>query len=119
MFNNFKVNKKLAFTAFGFYRGKNKTLQFDVKPMYFVNLGLRYSFLEDNRATFGFNYNDVFDTMRFGFEGTRPFPQTGEFNWESNTWNISLNYRFGGGKYRAKSRKNRDNDEKSGSGGFI
>nr|WP_321243620.1 outer membrane beta-barrel family protein [uncultured Psychroserpens sp.] len=119
MFNNFKVTKKLAFTAFGFYRGENKTLQFDVDPMYFVNLGMRYSFLEDNRATFGFNYNDVFDTMRFGFKGARPFPQTGQFNWESNTWNISLNYRFGGGKYRAKSRKNRDNDEKSGSGGFI
>ena len=119
MFNNFKVTKKLAFTAFGFYRGENKTLQFDVDPMYFVNLGMRYSFLEDNRATFGFNYNDVFDTMRFGFKGSRPFPQTGEFNWESNTWNVSLNYRFGGGKYRAKSRKNRDNDEKSGSGGFI
>nr|WP_321233574.1 outer membrane beta-barrel family protein [uncultured Psychroserpens sp.] len=119
MFNNFRVNQKLAFTAFGFYRGKNKTLQFDIEPMYFVNLGMRYSFLEGNRATFSFNYNDIFDTMRFGFDGTRPFPQTGEFNWESNTWNISLNYRFGGGKYRAKSRKRRDNDEKSGSGGFI
>ncbi|WP_460219786.1 TonB-dependent receptor [Psychroserpens sp. MEBiC05023] len=119
MFNNFRVNQKLAFTAFGFYRGKNKTLQFDIKPMYFVNLGMRYSFLEGNRATFSFNYNDIFDTMRFGFDGKRPFPQTGEFNWESNTWNISLNYRFGGGKYRAKSRKRRDNDEKSGSGGFL
>ncbi|WCO00955.1 outer membrane beta-barrel family protein [Psychroserpens ponticola] len=119
MFNNFKVNQKLAFTAFGFYRGENKTLQFNVKPMYFVNLGMRYSFLEDNRATFSFSYNDVFDTMKFGFEGERPFPQIGEFNWESNTWNISLNYRFGGGKYRAKSRKNRDNNEKSGSGGFL
>ena len=119
MFNNFKVNKKLAFTAFGFYRGKNKTLQFDIEPMYFVNLGMRYSFLQDNRATFSFNYNDIFDTMKFAFEGSRPFPQTGEFNWESNTWNISLNYRFGGGKYRAKSRKNRDDNEKSGGGGFL
>ena len=119
MFNNFSVNKNLAFTAFGFYRGKNKTLQFDVKPMYFVNLGLRYSFLEENRATFSFNYNDVFDTMRFGFDGVRPYVQNGEFNWESNTWNISLNYRFGGGKYRAKSRKRRDDNTKSGDGGFL
>ncbi|OUS02096.1 TonB-dependent receptor [Flavobacteriales bacterium 33_180_T64] len=119
MFNNFKVNKKLTLTAFGFYRGKNKTLQFDIDPMYFVNLGMRYSFLEDNRATFGFNYNDVLNSMKFAFDGTRPFPQTGEFNWESNTWNITLNYRFGGGKYRAKSRKNRDSNEKSGGGGFL
>ncbi|WP_242205646.1 TonB-dependent receptor domain-containing protein [Aestuariivivens insulae] len=119
MFNNFSVSKKLTFTAFGFYRGENRTLQFDVKPMYFVNLGMRYSFLEDNRATFGFNYNDVFDTMKFSFDGQRPYRQIGAFHWESNTWSVSLNYRFGGGKYRAKSRKRRDNDVKSGSGGFL
>ena len=119
MFNNFSVSKKLTFTAFGFYRGQNKTLQFDIKPMYFANLGMRYSFLEENRATFAFNYNDVFNTMRFRFDGTRPFVQTGEFNWESNTWNVSLNYRFGGGKYRAKSRKSRDDNTKSGGGGFL
>ena len=119
MFNNFSLSKKLSLTAFGFYRGLNRSLQFDAKPMYFVNLGMRYSFLEDNRATFGFNYNDVFNTMKFSFEGERPFPQTGAFHWESNTWNLSLNYRFGGGKYRAKSRKQRDDNVKSGSGGFL
>lgn len=119
MFNNFSLSKKLTFTAFGFYRGENRTLQFDVKPMYFVNLGMRYSFLEDNRATFAFNYNDIFDTMKFSFDGERPYPSRGSFNWESNTWNVSLNYRFGGGKYRAKSRKRRDDNVKSGSGGFL
>ncbi len=119
MFNNFRVSKKLSLSAFGFYRGKNKNIQFNVEPMYFVNVGMRYSFLEDNRATFSFNYNDIFDTMRFGFTGDRPFPQEGEFNWESNTWNVALSYRFGGGKYRAKSRKRRDNNEKQGSGGVF
>lgn len=119
MFNNFSVNEKLAFTAFGFYRGINRTLQFDMRPMYFVNLGIRYNFLEANRATFAFNYNDIFNTMRFGFDGIRPFLQNGEFNWESNTWNISINYRFGGEKYRAKSRKQRDDNTKSSNGGFI
>ena len=117
MFNNFKVSKKLSLSAFGFYRGQNKGIQFEVKPMYFVNVGMRYSFL-DSKATFSFNYNDIFDTMRFRFDAERPFAQQGEFNWESNTWNVSLAYRFGGGKYRAKSRKRRDNDEKSGSGVF-
>ena len=119
MFNNFRVSKKLSLSAFGFYRGKNKNIQFEVDPLYFVNVGMRYSFLEDNRATFSFNYNDIFDTMRFGFTGDRPFAQIGEFNWESNTWNMSLSYRFGGGKYRAKSRKQRDNNEKQGSGGVF
>ncbi len=118
MFNNFKVGKKLTLSAFGFYRGRNETLQFAVDPMYFVNVGARYN-LWDGRGTFSINYNDIFNTMKFAFEGDSPYRQTGEFNWESNTVNVSLSYRFGGGKYSAKSRKRRDNDEKSGGGGVF
>jgi iron complex outermembrane recepter protein len=118
MFNNFKVTKELTLSAFGFYRGKSRNLQFTIEPMYFINIGARYS-LWDGRGTFSLNYNDIFDTMEFGFEGELPYVQTGAFNWESNTVNVSLAYRFGGGKYRAKSRKRRDKDEKSGSGGIF
>ena len=119
VFNNFKVNKALSFSAFVLYRGLNRTIQFDVNPMATLNLGMRYNFLEDDRATFSLNFNDIINTMFFDFEGQRPFVQDGRFNWESRTIFGSLSYRFGGGKYRAKSRKRRDNDEKSGSGGFI
>ncbi len=118
MFNNFRVTKALTLSAFGFYRGESRTLQFTIEPMYFVNVGARVS-LWEGRGTFSLNYNDIFDTMQFGFEGELPYVQTGAFNWESNTVNVSLAYRFGGGKYRAKSRKRRDNDEKSGSGGIF
>ncbi|TVZ59072.1 outer membrane receptor protein involved in Fe transport [Flavobacteriaceae bacterium MAR_2010_105] len=118
MFNNFSVNKALTLTAFGFYRGQNKSLQFDVEPMYFVNVGARVNFLE-GKGTFSFNYNDIFNTMKFQGTGTAPYRQDVEFNWESNTWNIGLSYRFGGGKYRAKSRKDRDDGVKSDGGGFI
>ena len=45
MFNNFKVTKKLSLSAFGFYRGKARTLQFTIDPMYFVNVGARYNLL--------------------------------------------------------------------------
>jgi iron complex outermembrane receptor protein len=117
IFNNFRVSKSLSFTAFGFYRGTNESIQFDVKSMKFVNLGMRYTFLE-GKATFSFNYNDVFNTMKFQADAYRPFRQNVEFNWESNIWSVGLNYRFGGGKYRAKSRKQRDNDEKEGGGIF-
>ena len=118
-FNNFKVTKQLNLSLFTMYRGEEKGLQFTRKPMFMLNTGLRYSFLEDNRATFSFNYSDILNTMKFEFEGDRPYRQVGEFNWESNTWNIALSYRFGGGKYRALQRKNRDDNEKSGSGGFM
>ncbi|WP_203293209.1 outer membrane beta-barrel family protein [Luteirhabdus pelagi] len=118
MINNFKVTEALTLSAFGFYRGANQNLQFDVDPMYFVNIGARYS-LWEGRGTFSVNYNDIFDTMRFAFDGTRPYAQIGEFNWESNTVFVGLSYRFGGGKYRAKSRRNRDDREKDDAGGIF
>ena len=119
VYNNFSVSKSLSFTAFGFYRGKNKSIQFDVDPMYFVNVGLRYNFLEGKNATFSFNYNDILNSMKFAANAYRPYVQDVQFNWESNTWNVGLSYRFGDGKYRAKSRKNRDDNTKEGGGGLF
>lgn len=116
-FNNFKVSKSLSFSAFGMYRGKNKNIQFEMSDMLMVNLGMRYTFLE-GKANFSLSYNDIFDTMFAQFEGERPFAQRGQFNWESQQISGRLSYRFGGGKYRAKSRKRRDNDEKQGGGLF-
>ncbi len=118
-FNNFKASKKLSFSVFAMYRGEEKGIQFTRKPMFMLNTGMRYNFLEDNRATFSFNYSDILNTMMFEFEGSTPFPSVGGFNWESNTWNIALSYRFGGGKYSALRRKQRDNNTKSGGGGFM
>ncbi|GAA3626808.1 outer membrane beta-barrel family protein [Flavivirga jejuensis] len=117
IFNNFKASKKLTFTAFAMYRGQESGLNFEVDPMYFVNLGARYSFLENNKATFSLSFNDVFDTQKINVVSERPFLQTAEFSPEFRTVSANLSYRFGDGKYRAKSRKHRDNNEKSG-GGF-
>lgn len=118
VFNNFRVNKRLSLSAFALYRGPETGLNFEVDPIYLVNLGLRYSFLQDNRATFSLNFNNVFDTQEIIVTSERPFLQNVEVNGEFSTIFAGLSYRFGGGKYRAKSRKRRDNDEKSG-GGFI
>ena len=118
MSNNFKATKKLTLSLFGMYRSEREGIQFTSKPMYFVNTGLRYNFLDD-AVTLSINYNDIFNTMKAKFKADLPYRQIGQFNWESNTWNIGLSYRFGGGKYRALQRKSRDNNEKSGSGGFL
>ncbi|MGC1472708.1 MAG: TonB-dependent receptor [Psychroserpens sp.] len=116
VFNNFKVSKKLSFSAFALYRGKDTGLNFEVEPLYFLNLGMRYSFLEDNRATFSMNFNNVLDTQELNIVSERPFRQTVTFQPEFSTIFAGLSYRFGGGKYKAKSRKNRDDNEKAGSG---
>lgn len=118
IFNNFKASKKLTFTAFAMYRGKNTGLNFEMDPMYFVNIGARYSFLEDNRATFSLSFNDVFDTQKIQIVSERPYLQTAEFIPEFRTVSANLSYRFGDRKYRAKSRKRRDDNIKSTQGGL-
>jgi len=118
MNNSFTVTKKLTLQAFGFYRGKNRNIQFKVEPMYFVNLGARYSF-DEGKGTISVNYNDIFNTMRFAFDGERPYLQEGGFNWESNNVYVGLSYRFGSGKNRAKQRKRRDDRTKETGGGIL
>ena len=118
MFNSFTATKKLSFTAFMIYRGRNKTLQFDVLPMYFVNIGARLNILK-GKGNISLNYNDIFNTMRFGFEGRLPYPQNGRFYWESQTIQLGFNYRFGSNKYQARSRRERDSDEKNSGGGMF
>lgn len=118
MNNSFKVGKKLTLQLFGFYRGENQNIQFLVKPLYFVNTGARYSFAQ-GKGTFSLNFNDVFNTMRFAFDGERPFVQNGRFNWESQTVYAGLSYMFGSGKNRAAQRKRRDSNTKQGSGGIL
>ena len=117
MFNNFKATKNLTFTAFGFYQAPNENLQFDNESMFFVNLGARLSFAQ-GKGNIGVSFNDVFNTMEFKGVGTRPYEQRIHFQWESRTIGMNLSYRFGGGKYRAKSRKQRDDNEKDGGGLF-
>lgn len=117
-FNNFKASKSLTFTLFGMYRSKTKGIQFNRKPMVLVNTGARYTFTKERRATISFNYNDILNTMRFAFDAETPYPRKGEFRWESNNWNLGLSYRFGGSNYKSLKRKQRDKNEKSGSGGW-
>jgi iron complex outermembrane receptor protein len=118
MNNSFKVNKKLTFQLFGFYRGENKNIQFLVKPMYFVNTGARYSFAQ-GKGTFSLNFNDVFNTMRFAFIAENPIAQEGRFNWESQSLYAGISYRFGSGKNSAAKRKRRDDNTKKGGGGIL
>ncbi len=118
MNNSFTVNKTLTLQLFGFYRGQNQNIQFEVEPMYFVNFGARYSFAK-GKGTLSANFNDVFNTMLFQFDGQRPYIQNGAFNWESQTLYLGLQYRFGSGKNRAKGRKRRDDNTKKSGGGIL
>lgn len=117
MNNSFKATKDLTFQVFGFYRGPNSTLQFDMEEFYFVNAGFRYNVMQ-GQATISFNYNDIFNTQQSIVSTDRPNPFDAKFNWESQAWNVGLSYRFGGVNNRAMSRKQRESNEASGGGLF-
>lgn len=105
--NSFRVSPSLRLQLMGMYMSEIKTLQFDIKDMYFVNIGGRYSFLED-RASLSLNINDILNSQRNRIFAEIPQVQEGNFNWDSRTVYIGFSYRFGDNKARALQRKNRD-----------
>ncbi len=115
---NLKANDRLTFNVFGFYRGPVDGVQNNSKNMYKIDSGVRYTLL-DNKMTLSVRYSDMFKTMRYGFDSVNPFPQEGEFRWESRTVYFGLNYMFGGGKNRAMQRKQRDDNTKQAGGGMF
>src|SRR5699024_3113326 len=115
--HSFKVTDKLTAQLFGYYRGASKSLQFDMKPIYFMNLGARYSLLND-QATLSLNFNDIFNTQQFRFDNGRPLAQEGRFQGDSQTVYLGFSYRFGDGKSQRSQRKNRRSDELEGGGMF-
>jgi len=115
--NTFKANKNLRFQLTGMYRGEDLGLQFLRKPMWKIDLGSSLTVLKGS-GTITARVSDIFDSMHFAFDATRPKVQTGEFHWESQTAYLGFNYRFGTGKNKAIQRKERDKNETQGSGGF-
>lgn len=115
--SNFRINQRLSLNLFGFYRGPVNGVQGDSKEMYKIDSGARYTLL-DNKMTLSVRFSDMFKTMRYGFSGINPFPQEGEFRWESRTVYFGINYLFGSGKNRAMQRKQRD-DNTSQQGGMF
>lgn len=116
--SNFRVNDRLSFNLFGFYRGPVSSIQNRSLEMYKIDSGVRYTLL-DNKMSLSVRFNDMFRTMRYGFEANNPFEQHGEFRWESRTVYFGINYMFGGGKNRAMQRKQRDDNTKQAGGGMF
>ena len=116
--SNFKASKTVRFNLFGFYRGGVEGVQFTGKEMYKIDGGVRFALLK-NKGSLSIRFNDIFDTMRFAFEGDNPYPQTGSFKWESQSIFIGFNYMFGAGKNRALQRKQREDNTKQNSGGLF
>ncbi len=116
--NNFKASKNLSLQLFAMYRGPQKNIQWDIDNMWMINLGGSWTVLK-GKGNINLRFNDIFRGMKFKFNSSNPFVQNGRFQWESRTTYLGFNYRFGGGKNRAKSRRQRDDREKQGGGGLF
>ncbi|AUC15324.1 hypothetical protein BTO06_09295 [Tenacibaculum sp. SZ-18] len=116
--NSFTVSERLRLQLFAMYRGSVEDIQWKVDPMKMVNIGANYTVF-GGKGNVTFRVNDIFNTMQFQFASDNPFTQNGKFKWESRTAYLGFNYRFGGGKNKAKSRRRRDNNEKEEGGGFF
>ncbi|HSD14639.1 MAG TPA: TonB-dependent receptor [Flavobacterium sp.] len=115
--NTFTATKDIRFQLFGMYRGADLSLQFERKAMWKADFGMTYNVMK-GMGTFTLRFNDIFDTMHFGFDGNVPYRSYGEFYWENQTVYVGFNYMFGGGKNKALQRKQRDANETQGGGMF-
>lgn len=118
MNSNFKANKRLSFLLFGFYRGAVDGLQNNSHEMYKMDIGTRYTLL-DNKMNISVRFNDVFNTMKYAFDSQYPYPQTGQFTWESQTVYVGVTYGFGSAKIKNLQRKQRDDNTNKGGGGMF
>ncbi|KFF05157.1 TonB-dependent receptor domain-containing protein [Flavobacterium reichenbachii] len=116
--SNFKANKRLSFLLFGFYRGAVDGVQNNSHEMYKMDIGSRYTLL-DNKMNISVRFNDVFNTMKYAFDTEYPYPQSGQFTWESQTVYLGLTYNFGSSKIKKLQRKQRDDNTNKGGGGMF
>ena len=116
--NSFKASKKLRLQLSGSYTGRSETVQYKVKPIFFVNAAARLSILEGN-GSLSLRGTDIFDMYKLDFSSTNPFPQTGHYILEYSTIYFGFSYNFGSGKNRERDRKYRESNETEGSGGVL
>lgn len=93
--NNFTLLKNLSLQNFFMYRGKFKFVQGEMQPMWRIDLGARYSFM-DGKASLTARISDIFKTFHSEVRIGNPVPGEGNFNWESQTLYVGFSYNFGG-----------------------
>jgi outer membrane receptor protein involved in Fe transport len=116
MNNTFNLSKSVSLQASGRYMGKRVIPQGSINPMYGMDLGLRYTFM-DKKATLSLRLSDVFNTFRFDYNTVGSgFEEIGHRKWESRVAYITFAYNFGQASKKKKDRIKKDegNDMQGG-----
>lgn len=115
---NYKVStKKPSFwdkwsvQTIGEYESREVVPQGYRKPQYSVDLALRRDFLKEDKATFTFSINDVFNTHRYGsITDTDIFYQESFRRRNVRSFRATLSYKFGDSKFNLFRRNGGEGD---------
>lgn len=106
LFNN------LSFQLTGEYESAEVIPQGRRKPEYGADFAMRKDFGANNKFTFTFGINDVFNTQRWGtIYDTETFYQDSYRRWNVRTFRVSLSYKFGKADFSLNNRNNRGRDD--------
>ena len=112
--NNFKVTDWFEIQLMVNHRGRRKNIQFEVEPYTTVDIGASVTILND-KATISIRGSDVFNALDFRYASNNPFPQKGFYDLEYDQIYVGFSYAFGTSEVKKRSRRQRDNNESSGS----
>lgn len=115
--NNITLTKNLSLQNFFMYRGAFKFIQGEMQPMWRLDLGARYTFM-DGKASFTARVSDIFKTFHAEAHIDYPNRGIGQFNWESNTLFVGFTYNFGGDVRKRNLKQETNNAAPSGGIGF-
>lgn len=115
--NNITLMKGLSLQNFFMYRGPFKFIQGEMQPMWRMDLGMRYSFM-DGKAAFTARVSDIFKTFHAEAHITHPVAGLGQFNWESQTLYVGFSYNFGGDVRKRNIQQESNQSGPSGGIGF-
>lgn len=118
LMNNFQIGKQTSIQFMVYYRSKIKFLQGEITPMVFANIGVKYDFLKNNKASIAVNVSDIFHTQYFGATTIgNNFDGNIKRYWESTVGNIVFTYRFGKSESKGSPTiKKKSNFEDNGAG---
>ena len=114
---NFKINNSFSVQHFFMYRGEFEFVQGTMQPMWRMDLGARYSFM-DGKASFTARVSDIFKTFYANANIRNPFLSEGTFRWEAQTLYVGFSYNFGG-KVKSRNEVHNKSDNAGNVGGGI
>jgi len=138
--NTFKLSKKLSVQLSGSYQsktilppggsgggggrgggwmfGQSSSAQGYVRPVYFVDIAARYTFMKDNRATLSVNMSDVFRTRVSDVHSESPFFVQDVFR-RRDPQIVRINFSWRFGKFDTSLFKRKNNRQQDDPGGDM